>query len=141
MKNNGKRYCKICGNKLIKKGNTRRGSQRWYCKICKKSFTLKRDDVSIKNRTKTFERWVLHQSSLVDLKLNSLTTKRKLKICWDKLPRILNSTGAIYKVLIFDGIWLKCKRKIENQVALIARSLKHAIGISWTKYECSKSWA
>lgn len=35
--------CPVCGNKCIKAGKTKAGSQRWLCKECKSSVTQRSD--------------------------------------------------------------------------------------------------
>ena len=35
--------CPICGNKCVKAGKTKAGTQRWLCKKCKTSLTHKID--------------------------------------------------------------------------------------------------
>ena len=36
--------CPVCGNKCIKAGKTKAGSQRWLCRKCNSSVTHKRDN-------------------------------------------------------------------------------------------------
>lgn len=38
--------CPICGNKCVKAGKTKAGTQRWLCKKCKTSLTHKIDNDS-----------------------------------------------------------------------------------------------
>ncbi len=38
--------CPVCGNKCIKAGKTKSGSQRWLCKECKSSVTHKIDNTA-----------------------------------------------------------------------------------------------
>lgn len=38
--------CPVCGNKCIKAGKTKAGTQRWLCKECKSSVTHKIDNTA-----------------------------------------------------------------------------------------------
>ena len=38
--------CPVCGNKCIKAGKTKAGTQRWLCKECKSSVTRKIDNTA-----------------------------------------------------------------------------------------------
>ena len=38
--------CPVCGNKCIKSGKTKAGTQRWLCKECKSSVTHKIDNTA-----------------------------------------------------------------------------------------------
>lgn len=140
MKTNGKRYCKVCGNRLIKKGETATNRQRWYCGNCKKSLVLKREDVIHRNSAKTFKNWILKQSTKSELKLHSSSFRKSSRYHWDNPPVIPKCTGEVHNIVVIDGIWLKARKRSENQVCLIGRNLTNPIGLEWTKYESSKTW-
>ena len=47
MVNYGRKKCKICGDKLIKKGFDKANNQIWYCKHCHRHYVFKRKDIHV----------------------------------------------------------------------------------------------
>ena len=73
----------VCGNKCVKSGKTKAGSQRWLCKQCKSSLTHRID-----NRAKElqlFQDWLFSKNSQSTMPGEGRTFRRKTAKYWDIL--------------------------------------------------------
>ena len=67
--------CPVCGEKCVKSGKTKAGSQRWLCKSCKSSLTHK-----INNETKElqmFLEWLFGKNSQSEMPGEGRIFRRK----------------------------------------------------------------
>jgi hypothetical protein len=134
MKKNGYRYCKLCGNKLKKKGFTSQGKQRWCCKKCNKSFIFERSDLKARYRSLRFKKWIISTKTQNELTEASRTFRLHSSNEW-KQHIVIPETGEVHKIILIDGI------RIDDECCLIARTPDFVIGWLWCSYESSQSWS
>ena len=124
--------CPVCGGKVIKYGVTSAGSQRWFCKQCKLSFTQ-----SIDNTTKQLEiflKWLFSKQTQKEMPGEGRTFRRKTSQFWDiwTLPPMVEEKRD---VLYVDGIYLGRKACV-----LICCDEEYVLGWYLCRYEQSKAW-
>lgn len=124
--------CPVCGNKCVKSGKTKAGSQRWLCKSCKTSLTHKIDKDS--KELQLFLNWLFSKDSQSDMPGEGRTFRRKTAKFWDiwPLPPKVEETKD---VLFLDGIYLGRKACI-----LICCDDKHVLGWYLCRYEHAGAW-
>lgn len=90
--------------------------QRWYCKVCKKTFTRKNRSVSTLNQKPLFKKWVIGKKTLKDLSKESKKSKRTLQNIFNHYlnkPPTIKPTSNPKSILMIDGT------KFENDFCLI----------------------
>lgn len=133
MKQRGFRYCSVCKTKLKKRGKTRAGTQRWYCRVCQASSVRLRRDLSRSLVFQRFLRWLLGKASQTELDGSSRTFRDQTSWCWNvPVPTVLS--GEIHHCVIVDGI------RVGGKVCLIARTVYYVISWVWVPYESSAYW-
>lgn len=124
--------CPVCGNKCVKSGKTKAGSQRWLCKQCKSSLTHRID-----NRAKElqlFQGWLFSQNSQSTMPGEGRTFRRKTAKCWDiwpMPPKIERSSDVVF----LDGIYLGRKACV-----LICCDRENVLGWYLCRYEHAGAW-
>ena len=95
--------CPICGNKCVKAGKTKAGTQRWLCKKCKTSLTHKIDNDS--KELQIFLDWLSGKETQSIMPGEGRTFRRKTARFWDiwPMPPKIEETKD---VLFLDGIYL-----------------------------------
>lgn len=124
--------CPICGNKCIKAGKTKAGSQRWLCKKCKSSITHKIDNTA--KELQIFLNWLFGKESQSSMPGEGRTFRRKTSKYWDiwpMPPKIEDKKDVLY----LDGIYLGRKACI-----LICCDDKHVLGWYLCRYEYAGAW-
>lgn len=133
MKQRGFRYCPTCSTKLIKRGLTAAGTQRWLCVMCSKSATKPRADLSQKCLLDRFVAWLLGKQSQTELGISERTWRQQTEWCWQIVPRFTLS-GEVYPIILLDGI------RIGSLVCLIARTPQYVVAWAWVPYEAGTTW-
>lgn len=124
--------CPICGTKCVRNGKTKSDSQRWFCKICKLTFTPKID-----NDTKQFQQflnWLFGKEVQSEMPGGGRTFRRKTSKFWNIWalpPKIEESKEVLY----LDGIYLSRKACV-----LICCDKEHVLGWYLCRYEHSGAW-
>lgn len=124
--------CPVCGDKCGKYGETKAGSQRWYCSKCKVAFTQKIDNDS--KTLRIFLDWLFGKESQEDMPGEGRTFRRNTAKFWDiwpMPPKIEESRD----VLFLDGIYLARKACI-----LICCDDKNVLGWYLCRYEHAGAW-
>lgn len=133
VKKRGFRYCKVCQGKLKRRGKTAAGRQRWYCKICSRSLTKPRLDLSHAFVFESFLAWLLGKDSQDELSGSARTFRDQTEWCWSvPTPTVL--TGEMHHTIVIDGI------RVGHQVCLIARTTNYVIAWLWVDRENSTNW-
>ena len=96
MVNYGRKKCKICGAKLIKKGFDKANNQIWYCKHCHKHYVFKRKDIH--NRI-----WIYRY---IDFNVSKSTFYRKISK-FRNTNIFLPEDRQQYDQIFVDALWLK----------------------------------
>ena len=78
--------CPICGKEWVKSGKTNVGSQRWFCKICKISFTHKIDNNS--KELKSFLYRLFGKDAQSTMPGKGRSFRRKTSKFWDIWPML-----------------------------------------------------
>ena len=105
-KNKYKNQCKVCGNKLQKRGKTANGTQRYYCVNCNKSNIIKKDYLTKRNELKMFVNWILDKPTKTQsANINRRTFNNKTNWCWDVTPKI-KFEGIDSKFIVVDTTYL-----------------------------------
>ncbi len=137
MKQQGFRYCSVCGTKLQRRGKTAAGTQRWLCKPCSSSHTKPRHDVLRGNQLHGFVSYLLGKQSQTGMskqrQYTSRTWRKNTAWCWDVIP-IPTRTAEIYPVVLIDGT------RVGGLVCLVGRTPTHVIDWRWAAYEASTTW-
>jgi len=134
VKKRGFRYCKACHNKLKQRGKTAAGTQRWYCHVCRQSFTMPRPDLSRIFVFESFYSWLLGKDAQIELGGSARTFRDQTSWCWS-IPTPVVLTGEVHHAVIIDGI------RVGSQVCLIARTTEYVITWLWVERENSTNWA
>ena len=95
--------CPVCGNKCIKYGKNKSGTQRWYCKNCSSSITPKIDNSS--KQLKIFLKWLFGKQSQIEMPGEGRTFRRKTNEFWNIWtlpPKIEEPRDVVY----VDGIYI-----------------------------------
>ena len=79
--------CPVCSNICIKYGKSKAGSQRWYCKECKLSFTQEIDNKT--KQLKTFLEWLFSKNTQKEMPGEGRTFRRKTSQFWDIWPNAI----------------------------------------------------
>lgn len=102
-----KKHCTLCGSSNVKKkGFTLKGQQRWFCKICKKSFVWINKLNKLNKEKIWFEKWMIEGYSVRQLVNQSLHKKTKLYEIinyWLKQIPFQYNDLTQYKYILFDG--------------------------------------
>ena len=129
-KNNGKRYCKKCGNVLQKRGKNRNGSQRWFCKNCNESSTNHKPEQTLISQVNTFLEWALSKKTIAET-TNDISRKtfynRAKKIL--QIEPVIPKTGEIYNCLLADSTGIK------KQGLMILKTPNYVVNYRWTESE------
>lgn len=124
--------CPICGEKCVKSGKTKAGSQRWLCKNCKTSLTHKIDNEA--KELRIFLNWLFGKESQSTMPGDGRTFRRKTAKFWEiwvMPPKIEEQKD----VLFLDGIYLGRKACI-----LICCDEKYVLGWYLCRYEHAGAW-
>lgn len=124
--------CEICGTNLVKNGKTSSGKQRWYCKICKHSSTVKYDNSTYEFIQ--FINWLLNNKRLKNMPGHGRSFQRRVEKYW-KLWPMASIVDGVHKVIFVDGIYLA-----KNVVLLIESNKKYVLSWYLARAENSKSW-
>ena len=124
--------CPICGNKCVKAGKTKAGTQRWLCKKCKTSITHKIDNDS--KELQIFLDWLFGKETQSIMPGEGRTFRRKTARFWDiwPMPPKIEETKD---VLFLDGIYLGRKACV-----LICCDEKNVLGWYLCRYEHAGAW-
>jgi hypothetical protein len=130
MVENGKRYCKTCGSKLVKNGWNKQRKQRWKCKICgtqkivKKGFKTPVDDLEM------FVKWLLDKPTIAQSTgISRQAFWKKTAWCWGVQPVIIPPTKPS-KILFIDAVYIK-----RNVCCIVIRNEENVVAKHWCEYE------
>ena len=124
--------CPVCGEKCVKSGKTKAGSQRWLYKSCKSSLKHK-----INNETKElqmFLEWLFGKNSQAEMPGEGRTFRRKTSKFWDIWP-MPPKVEEVKDVLYLDGIYLGRKACV-----LICCDENYVLGWYLCRYEHAGAW-
>lgn len=124
--------CPVCGNKCVKSGKTKAGSQRWLCKTCKSSLTHKIDNES--KELQMFLNWLFGKEAQSEMPGEGRTFRRKTAKFWEIWP-MPPKVEERKEVLYLDGIYLGRKACV-----LICCDDKYVLGWYLCRYEHSGAW-
>jgi len=129
-KKHGKRYCKLCGNLLQKRGKTGNGSQRWFCKFCNNSTIDKRTEQRLISQINTFLEWALSKKTIKETagKICRKTFYNRAKKILEIEPQI-SKTGEVYNCLLADSTCIK------KQSLLLLKTTEYVVGYRWAESE------
>lgn len=110
-KNNGIRYCKTCGSKLIKRGLTSSGKQRWHCYKCNTTRIIQRNDVADRNTIEGINSFLAGKKTMTEIAsskhISRSTVSRVVNKYIKDNPLITPApTGEVYDYIAIDAIWL-----------------------------------
>lgn len=124
--------CPVCGEKCVKSGKTKAGSQRWLCKACKTSITHKIDNTA--KELQMFLDWLFSKEQQSNMPGEERTFRRKTSKFWNiwpMPPKIEEQKDVLY----LDGIYLGRKACV-----LICCDDKYVLGWYLCRYEHSGAW-
>lgn len=124
--------CPVCGNRCIKYGKNKSGSQRWYCKNCSSSVTPKIENSS--KQLNIFLKWLFGKQAQREMPGEGRTFRRKTNQFWDIWtlpPKVEEPRNVVY----VDGIYIGRKACI-----LVCCDDKHVLGWYLCRYENSRAW-
>lgn len=124
--------CPVCGNKCVKCGKTKAGSQRWLCKECKTSLTHKIDNDS--KELQAFLNWLFGKGSQAEMPGEGRSFRRKTARFWEIWP-MPPKVEEPRDVLFLDGIYLGKKACV-----LICCDEKNVLGWYLCRYEHAAAW-
>ena len=124
--------CPVCNSICIKYGKSNAGTQRWFCKVCKLSFTQEFDNDA--KQLQIFLNWLFGKQIQRGMPGEGRTFRRKTSKFWDiwPLPPVVEGQRD---VLYVDGIYLGRKACV-----LICCDEKNVLGWYLCRYEQSKAW-
>lgn len=124
--------CPICGNNCIRYGKNKSGSQRWYCKKCSLSKTIKIDNTA--KQLTVFLDWLFSKRTQKEMPGEGRTFRRKTSGFWEiwpLSPRIEEQRETLY----VDGIYVSRKACV-----LICCDDEYVLGWYLCRYEHSGAW-
>lgn len=124
--------CPVCGNKCVKSGRTKAGTQRWLCKKCRSSLTHKIDNTS--KELQIFLEWLFGKQAQSEMPGEGRTFRRITAKFWDIWPMPPKIEDA-RDVLFLDGIYLGRKACV-----LICCDEKNVLGWYLCRYEHAGAW-
>jgi hypothetical protein len=133
-KNNGTRYCKTCGEMLVKNGKHPNGKQRWLCRCCKSSLIHRVDYKEKYSELCIFHKWITNQATIGTLFDKSRWTfQRHTSWCWNitPVPKIPDSIN----VLVADGTYIK-----KGPCCIVAKADGYIVNYVWCKKECKEAY-
>ena len=124
--------CPVCNSICIKYGKSNAGTQRWFCRECKLSFTQEFDNDA--KQLQIFLNWLFGKQTQREMKGEGRAFRRKTSKFWDiwTLPPVIEGKRD---VLYVDGIYLGRKACV-----LICCDEKNVLGWYLCRYEQSKAW-
>lgn len=124
--------CPVCGNRCIKYGKNRSGSQRWYCKTCSSSVTPKIDNSS--KQLKIFLKWLFGKQAQKEMPGEGRTFRRKTYEFWN-IWTLPPKVEVPRDVVFVDGIYIGRKACI-----LVCCDDKNVLGWYLCRYENARAW-
>ena len=124
--------CPVCKSICIKYGTAKSGSQRWFCKQCKLSFTNSINDSS--RQLNVFLDWLFSKKTQKEMPGAGRTFRRKTSEFWDIWPMPPKIEEA-REVLFVDGIYLARKACV-----LICCDDTNVLGWYLCRDEHSQAW-
>lgn len=94
---------------MRKHGTTAAGTARWRCYDCKVSGIKTRPDIILKNRKKTFIKWILHMQPLTEIAKASRLSRKSLSVYFETFwsaPAAAPKHTISDQVLLLDGTWI-----------------------------------
>ena len=125
-----KRPC--CGAAMKRNGKTGAGSQRWRCRDCGASRTVRYDDEAA--RLREFVGWLLSKESQRDMPGQGRAFRRRTASFWSiwPMPEVVDEA---HRVAFVDGIWVA-----RDAVVLIACTESHVLSWHLARAETSAAW-
>lgn len=125
--------CPVCGERCIRYGKNKSGTQRWFCNACRSIVTPKIDNAA--KQLQLFLKWLFGKGVQSDLPGEGRTFRRKTSRFWEiwTLPPVIDTPRDI---LYVDGIYLG-----EKACVLICRDEDHALGWYLCRYEKARAWS
>ena len=125
--------CPVCGSHCSKYGKTSSGSQRWRCKHCSLTFTVKEDDST--KQLRVFLDWLFSRRTQKDMPGQGRSFRRRSSRFWEiwPMPPLIERKRD---VLYLDGIYLGRKACV-----LICCDDEHVLGWYLCRYEHSGAWS
>lgn len=117
---------------MKRNGTTSSGRQRWRCKSCGSSTTMKYDPEP--KRLELFLEWLLSRGRQCDMGMPARTFRQGTAGFWRLWP-ILPACDEIHHVVYMDGLWIG-----RDCVLLIACTDEFTIGCHLARTENSKDW-
>ena len=97
----------MCKQRMIRWGRTVAGKTRWRCTICKRSRYWKRIDVSIRNKNKLKDKWMLGVASLASIAkqigVHRTTLSRRFAALDIPSPPVILRALSHPPVIVLDG--------------------------------------
>lgn len=137
--------CPVCGNKCIKAGKTKAGSQRWLCRKCNSSVTHKIDNSA--KELQIFLDWLFGKESQSSMPGDGRTFRRKTAKYWNiwpMPPKVEDSRDVLYLDGIYLGRkaciliccddkyvlgWYLCREEHQKREIWTAETLMHALEV------------
>ncbi len=126
---------------MQKWGHTREGKPRFFCPACRKTATLKRNDVEIRQTVHEVKKWLGGKESLSHMAVDSHVTRQAL---WKRFHRVMDDSSMEpampdlirTKMLIVDGTYIHG----HTLCALIAVDEFDKIYWKFASYESCAVW-
>ena len=130
--------CPTCGNAMTKFGKTKAGSQRWRCKVCNRTQTIKYS--SLHKDFKEFIGYLTSAQTQASMKGGGSSFRRRVKKFWEIWP-IAPVTDVSYDVLYCDAIYAKTAKDQGNVAILIVCTADSEV-IGWysARSESEDAW-
>ncbi len=125
--------CPSCGERMKRNGTTTAGRQRWRCRACGASTTLRYDLAAA--RLSEFLGWLLSRGTQAEMPGAGRSFRRMAEGLWRLWPMPV-ADGERHRVLYVDGIWLD-----RHLVVLVCRSDERVVSWYMARAETSRAWS
>ena len=125
--------CPACGSAMKRNGTTSAGTQRWRCKGCGASSTVRYDDTA--SRLRGFLTWPMSREPQAGMPGGGRTFRRDTAEFWSIWPMPVPD-GEWNRVLYVDGIWLA-----RGLVVLICCSDERVVSWYLAQAETARAWS
>lgn len=124
--------CPICGSQMVRNGKTSANKQRWLCKRCKSTKTIKLNNDA--KQLEIFLSWLFSKKRQIDMPGEGRTFRNHTAKFWKIWP-LAPLIDEVHRVIYVDGIYLG-----KGAVVLIAASDDYVLGWYLARSENTKSW-
>lgn len=139
MKKHNK-LCPFCGRRMRRHGKTKSGTERYFCPVCKKTSTMRREDTVLRHKKDRLIEWLVGIKNKTEIAKRYGVTRQTLsnefRPFFKKNPNGMAPFGFQAKMIIVDAKFIHGN----SLCALIAVTEENKIFWEFADSECYGTW-